>query len=126
MFIERFLITWKGKAKLFFNMVAAWKSEDNARRPKVEETKMAATNCNISPPFNSSSVNVTENFRKWKQQVQKFIMAWGLNAATLNFVHAESEDSKDPDVVMKKIEKCFTPKISEVYKKRIKSGRLLY
>ena len=112
-------------------MVAAWNSDDNARRPKVEETKMAATNCNTSPPFNSSSVNVTENFRKWKQQVQIFIMAWGLNAAShtaviLNFVHAESEDSKDPDVVMKKIEECFTPKISEVCIKRIKSWRLLY
>ena len=96
---------------------------------------MASVNCNTPPTLNIASGNIAENFRKWKQQVQVFIMAAGLSSASkerrtaviLNFagedvleiynhfVFATGEDKDDPEVVMKKIEEYCTPKVSEVY-----------
>ena len=106
---------------------------------------MASVNCNTPPTLNIASGNIAENFRKWKQQVQVFIMAAGLSSASkerrtaviLNFagedvleiynhfVFATGEDKDDPEVVMKRL-RNIVPQRFLKYMKHISSGPLHY
>ena len=92
-------------------------------------------------PLNVLTGNIPENFRKWKQQLQTYMMASGLNdtqppvkkAIILNlagedvleisnhFKYAVDEDGdpvedpNDPNLLLTKIEEYCTPKQNEVY-----------
>ena len=89
------------------------------------------------PPgeLNITSGNISENFRKWKQQMSVYMTASGADekdnaikkAIILNiagedllevsnhFQYADGEDNNDPKVLLKKIEAYCSPKKSEVY-----------
>ena len=91
-----------------------------------------ATNGNfrLPPQLDLSDANLAESFRKWKQQLNVYLLASGATtkpknvqaaiilhcggndviSAAEHFVYNDAEDKDDPDKVLKKLEEYCTPK----------------